>query len=77
MGKVRYNVVNGRVLSETRNGVQRDYKTDATGNTLSLRDKARSIPPRLRTPRNIYDGALAHIFVNQSGNREPVHISAP
>ncbi|MCX6381003.1 MAG: RHS repeat-associated core domain-containing protein [Armatimonadetes bacterium] len=42
MGTVRYNVLNGRVLSETRNGVQRDYQTDATGNTLALWDNTQT-----------------------------------
>ena len=38
MGTVRYTVVNGQVLSENRNGVERDYVTDSLGNTVALLD---------------------------------------
>ena len=40
--KTRYNVVNGQVLSETRNGVRRDYLTDGLGNTLALLDSTQT-----------------------------------
>ncbi|GDX40665.1 hypothetical protein LBMAG21_09570 [Armatimonadota bacterium] len=42
MGTVRYNVINGRVLSETRSGVRRDYLTDGLGNTLALLDNTQT-----------------------------------
>ncbi len=36
--KVCYTVVNGQVMSENRNGAERDYIPDALGNTLALMD---------------------------------------
>ena len=42
MGTVRYNVINGQVLSETRSGVKRDYLTDGLGNTLALLDNTQT-----------------------------------
>ena len=38
MGTVRYNVINGQVISENRGGVIRDYIPDALGNTVALMD---------------------------------------
>ena len=36
MGTVRYTVMDGEVLSENRNGVERDYVPDPLGSTLAL-----------------------------------------
>jgi RHS repeat-associated protein len=38
MGTVCYTVVNGQVMSENRDGVERDYLSDSLGNTLALVD---------------------------------------
>ena len=38
MGTVLYSVVNGQLLSETRNGVRSSYVTDGLGSTLALLD---------------------------------------
>ncbi|MCX6382826.1 MAG: hypothetical protein NT023_25655, partial [Armatimonadetes bacterium] len=42
MGTVRYTTVNGRVMSENRNGVERDYSLDPLGNTRALYDNTQT-----------------------------------
>src|SRR5438105_979673 len=44
--KVVYTVVNGRVLSENRNGVKRDYVSDSLGSTVALIDNTQTITDR-------------------------------
>jgi len=43
MGTVCYTVVNGEVLSENRDGVERDYLPDTQGNTIGLLDNTQTI----------------------------------
>ena len=43
MGTVRYTVVNGEVLSENRDGVERDYLPDTQGNVIGLLDSTQTI----------------------------------
>ena len=38
MGTVRYTNFNGRIVSENRNGVLRDYVADPLGSTVALLD---------------------------------------
>ena len=40
--KVVYTVVNGRVLSENRAGVKRDYVADSLGSTVALLDNTQA-----------------------------------
>ncbi|GAB4453130.1 MAG: hypothetical protein OHK0029_05310 [Armatimonadaceae bacterium] len=42
MGTVSYTVVNGRVLSEKRNGVRRQYVPDPLGSTTALLDNTQT-----------------------------------
>src|SRR5438128_12676396 len=42
MPVTNYTVVNGRVLSENRNGVKRDYVSDSLGSTVALVDNTQT-----------------------------------
>ena len=40
--RVAYTVVNGRILSENRGGVKRDYVSDSLGSTVALLDSTQT-----------------------------------
>ena len=42
MGTVSYTVLDGEIISENRNGVERDYMPDPQGNTLALLDNTQT-----------------------------------
>ena len=43
MGVVSYYTVNGEILSETRDGVERDYLPDSLGSTVALLDSSQNL----------------------------------
>ena len=43
MGVVNYTVLDGEIISENRNGVERDYVPDPQGNTVALMDSNQTI----------------------------------
>ena len=42
MGTVRYIVLDGEIISENRNGVERDYGPDPQGNVIALYDSSQN-----------------------------------